>query len=82
MATLDTYNLSDGSTVRTFQIGDDTEFVTSNPAGDVISTARLSGVHASNVLRTLRHADALTAYHGATTIRLTGSRTTPARFLN
>jgi hypothetical protein len=79
---MDSYNLSDGSTVRTFQIGEDTEFVTHNGAGEVISTVRLSGVHASNVLRTLRHADALTAYHGTTTIRATGSRTTPARFLN
>lgn len=79
---MDTYTLSNGFTVQTFQVGDDTEFVTRNGDGEVNSTVRLSGVHASNVLRTLRHADALTAYHGATAYRMTGSRATPARFLN
>lgn len=76
------YRLSDGTTVQLLQLGDVTEFVTRNPDGEVISTVRRSGVHASNVLRSLRMADALTAYHGATTHRLTGLRTTPARFLN
>jgi hypothetical protein len=80
LSTMAGYALADGTQVQTYRVGDEVEFVTSNPEGDVISTTRLSGVHARNVVRTLEAASRSDI--AATSIRLTGSRTTPARFLN
>jgi hypothetical protein len=48
------YNLRNGYTVSTTEVGTGTEFVTKNPAGDVISTVYHTMDEARSLVRDLR----------------------------
>lgn len=53
------YKLPGGSRVRTVAHGDATEFITSNPQGEVISTVRQRGVDAEITRSALLMADSI-----------------------
>jgi hypothetical protein len=55
------YTLGNGFTVRTAEAGTKTEFTTSNPEGEVISTVYLGEADSAEVIRDLIIADRLAA---------------------
>ena len=56
-----TFRLSDGMHVAVFRVGTETEFVTTDPRGEVIATVRKAGAEAARLVKDLRVAERLAA---------------------